>query len=268
MFGGGLRKLGCRIRPYEKTAGTTDAVIEKSLDILADAFVGHRSNSAALADVISLFKGIETCEDPQSAQRPNVAVFGDLYARDNPNINQNLIHFIERHGGEVVTTPYSSYVKMIARPYLRKWFVEGLYLHALSSKALLTEMVRREKPYARLFNQILNESEARYDDSPEEILATFNVRIENTGESMDNLLKIHYLLKHHPEISLFVQTSPAFCCPALITESMARDIENNTGIPMVSITYDGTGGSKNDVIIPYLTYPRPTYGKPDYKFGG
>ncbi len=266
MFGGGLRKLGCHIRPYEKTKGTTDAVLENSLDILADAFIGQRSKRAALAEVISLFKGIETCDHLQLSARPKVAIFGDLYARDNPNINQDLIHFIEHHGGEVVTTPYSSYVKMIARPYLRKWFVEGHYLHALSSKALLAEMVRREKPYTRLFNQILNEPEARYDDPPEEILAAFNVRIENTGESMDNLLKIHYLLKHQPEISLFVQTSPAFCCPALITEAMARDIENKTGIPMVSITYDGTGGSKNDVIIPYLTYPRATFAREDLQF--
>ena len=151
---------------------------------------------------------------------------------------------------------------------LRKWFVEGQYLHALSSKALLTEMVRREKPYTRLFNRILNEPQVRYDDSPEEILADFNVRIENTGESMDNLLKIHYLLKHHPEIRLFVQTGPAFCCPALVTEAMAWDIEKKTGVPTVSITYDGTGGSKNEVIIPYLAYPRASYPKADYIFGG
>jgi hypothetical protein len=25
---------------------------------------------------------------------------------------------------------------------------------------------------------------------------------------------------------------------------------------MVSVTYDGIGGSKNDVIVPYLKYPR------------
>jgi predicted CoA-substrate-specific enzyme activase len=268
MFGGYLRKLGCRIRPYEKTKGTTDAVIEKSLDILAEAFAGQRTKDEALTDVISLFNAIETRNSRESSQRPKVAIFGDLYARDNPTINQDLIHFIELHGGEVVTTPYSSYAKMIARPYLRKWFVEGYYLQALSSKALLTEMVRREKPYLRRFNQILNEPEARYDDPPEEILAAFNLRIENTGESMDNLLKIYYLLKFYPEISLFVQTSPAFCCPALVTEAMARQIEHNTGVPMVAITYDGTGGNKNEIVIPYLAYPRASLDKDDLRFSG
>ena len=73
---------------------------------------------------------------------------------------------------------------------------------------------------------------------------------------MDNLLKIYYIKKHYPDVALFVQASPAFCCPALITEAMAREIERNTETPVISITYDGTGGNKNDVIIPYLKYPR------------
>ena len=60
------------------------------------------------------------------------------------------------------------------------------------------------------------------------------------------MLKIFYAVKHHPDISLFVQTSPAFCCPSLVTEAMAREIEQRIGIPIVSITYDGSKGHKND----------------------
>lgn len=268
MFGGFLRKIGCRLRPYEKIKGATDTAIGTSMAILEDAFGGHRSKGEALADVIALFEKVEIRKAARALKRPKVAIFGDLYARDNEVINQDLIHFIEQHGGEVVTTPYSTYVKMIAKPYLRKWFIEGRYLSVLSSKALLTEVSRREKPYYEMFNRILNEPEARYDDPPQKILAEYNIRRENTGESMENLLKIHYLLKYHPDISLFVQTSPAFCCPALITEAMAVDIEQKTGVPVVSITYDGTGGNKNDIIIPYLTYPRSHRVTDDYQFAG
>jgi hypothetical protein len=88
------------------------------------------------------------------------------------------------------------------------------------------------------------------------------VRVEHTGEAMDNLLKIFYIAKHHPDVALFVQASPAFCCPSLITEAMAREIEEKSGVPLVSVTYDGTGGAKNDVILPYLEYPRARGGKP------
>jgi hypothetical protein len=35
---------------------------------------------------------------------------------------------------------------------------------------------------------------------------------------------------------------------------MTSEIRNITGIPVVTITYDGTNDFKNDVIIPYLQH--------------
>jgi hypothetical protein len=76
--------------------------------------------------------------------------------------------------------------------------------------------------------------------------------LEHHGESWDNLLKIAHLKKTHPDLRLFVQTNPAFCCPSLVTEAMSRRIEEITGVPVVTLTYDGTGSVKNDRIVPYL----------------
>jgi len=56
MFGGYIRKIGCRLRPYEKTKGATDGVIRESMDILVDAFSGKRSKEEALAEVISVLR--------------------------------------------------------------------------------------------------------------------------------------------------------------------------------------------------------------------
>jgi predicted nucleotide-binding protein (sugar kinase/HSP70/actin superfamily) len=255
MFGGMVNKMGCAIRPYERIPGETDAVIEKSIALLENAFMGHQEKENAVVNVVEMFAAIQKGnEESKEGRRPKVAIFGDLYARDNETFNQGLTHQIEAWGGEVVTTPYSTLVKMIVKPYLRKWFVEGNYLEVLSSKAVMTAVTHLEKKYYKHFMRVLKETEPSCDDSPESILSQYNVRIENTGESMENLLKIHYLLKHHPDIALFVQTSPAFCCPSLVTEAMAKDIESKTGVPIVSITYDGTGGDKNESIIPYLKY--------------
>jgi predicted nucleotide-binding protein (sugar kinase/HSP70/actin superfamily) len=258
MFGGLLRKMGCKIRPYEKEKGATDKVIEKGIEILIDAFLGRRSKEDAVAQVVSRFEEIDSSYE----QRPKVAIFGDLYVRDNEVMNQDLIHFIEENNGEVVVTPYTDYIRMIARAYFKRWLIEGNYLGVLSSKALLATVSRLEKTYQKYFSRILDDRAPKYDAHPEKILSQYNVRIENTGESMDNLLKIFYLTHHFPDLSLFVQTSPAFCCPSLVTEAMAKDIERKTGIPIVSITYDGTAGNKNDAIIPYLRYPRASLGAP------
>lgn len=251
MFGGLLRKVGCKIRPYEKKPGDTDRVIERSMDLLLQAFSGRMDKEEAVIEVAGLFKKIEKNDHPG---RPKVAVFGDLYVRDNELMNQDLFHFIEDQGGEVVTTPYSHFVKMIAGSYLRKWLVEGHYLNVLSSQAIYTTVTGLEKKYYKHFSRLLDEPDPVYKESPKKILANYNLRIEHTGESMENILKIFYTLKYHPDLSLFVQTSPAFCCPSLVTEAMAKKIEANTGIPVVSITYDGTGGNKNDVLIPYITF--------------
>jgi predicted nucleotide-binding protein (sugar kinase/HSP70/actin superfamily) len=250
MFGGLVRKMGCKIRPYEKEKGTTDRIIKKSIALLADSFLGNRPKESAVAEVVSYFEGIEI----HRKQRPKVAIFGDLYVRDNEVMNQGLVHFIEDNGGEVITTPFSSFMKMISGQYFRKWFIEGQYLNVLSSKTFFATATMLEKPFYKYFKRVLMEPDLEYDEPPEKILSEYNIRIENTGESMDNIMKIHYIKKHYPDVSLFVQTSPAFCCPSLVTEAMAKEIEKKTGTPMVSITYDGTGGNKNDIIIPYLRY--------------
>jgi hypothetical protein len=69
-------------------------------------------------------------------------------------------------------------------------------------------------------------------------------------------MKIFHLVRAHPELALFVQASPAFCCPGMVTEAMARDIERVTGVPVVSITYDGTGAYQNEAIVPYVKFAR------------
>jgi predicted CoA-substrate-specific enzyme activase len=255
MFGGLVRKMGCRIRPYEKEKGTTDRIIKKSIDVLTDSFLGKRSKESAVAEIVSYFENIGASYE----RRPKIAVFGDLYVRDNEVMNQGLVRFIENNGGEVITTPFSSFLKMISGQYFRKWFIEGQYLNVLSTKTFFATATMLEKAYYKYFERVLKEPDPEYDESPEKILSEYNIRVENTGESMDNILKIYYIKKHYPDVALFVQTSPAFCCPSLVTEAMAKEIEKKTGTPVVSITYDGTGGNKNDIIIPYLKYSASKY---------
>ena len=260
-FSGMLRKVSCRIRPYEVNEGETDRVLQKAVKMLSDAFQGKRDQEKALEEIISRFEWIEV----KNEKRSKVAIFGDLYSRDNRVMNQDLVRFIEANGGEAVTTPYSEYAKMIARPYIKKWFNEGQYMNVLSNSAALVTMKQMEKGYQTIFNRILEEPEYDYDEPVEDILSLFNVASEHTGESMDNLLKVYYTKKYHPDVSLFIQASPALCCASLITEAMRERIEEVTGVPVVSVTYDGTGGSKNDVIIPYLRYSKGVSDKTTLK---
>jgi len=197
---------------------------------------------------MGMFINIQTLNE----KRPKIGIFGDLYVRDNDIINQNLIHYIEENGGEVITTPYYKYLKIIANSYFRKWFKEGKYVSLMSNKTLLVVMQAMEKRYYKYFEPILGRSIFTVNGSYEAILPDYGILQEHTGESMDNILKIHHIITEHPDLKLLVQTNPAFCCPGLITESMAHKLEAKLNVPIVSITYDISGGNKNKVIIPFL----------------
>lgn len=254
LFAGLIRRLACRIRPYEKVKGMTDACLARAMEILVPVFEDRRRNKVKAAEEI--IAGFEAIPYDRSQRNSLVALFGDFYVRDNAVMNQDVIRYIEDNGGEVVSMPYNQYAKMIADTYFSRWMKEGRYGAWFGFSALLAASRVMEKAYYRIFERVLEQTDPDYDDPSTDILAQYGVILENSGESAENLLKTWYIKKHFPEVSLFVQLSPVFCCAGLVTEAMKRRIEEVTGTPVVSLTYDGTGGSCNEVLAPYLRYPR------------
>jgi predicted nucleotide-binding protein (sugar kinase/HSP70/actin superfamily) len=253
VIGGYLRRASCRIRPYERRSGATDEAVADAMRIARDAFRGRVPKLDAARRMVDRLLDVAVLP----GRRPKVAIFGDLYTRDNEVANQQLVRFIEQQGGEVVTTPYSEYAKLIANAYFRKWVREGHVGDAAVHQALLSAAKAIEQPVIGEFNRVLGDGrgEPRPLD-PERALAPFGVTTRHTGESFDNLLKTAHLVAEHPDLSLLVQANPAYCCPALVTEAMGNRIEEVTGVPVVTVTYDGTASAWNDVIVPYLAWPR------------
>ena len=250
MFGGNIRKIGCMIRPYEKEKGRTNEVISESFALLREAFRDGRTKEKILEYIVGEFRKIETVK----TERTKVAIFGDLYVRDNDIMNQNLIKIIEENGGEVITTPYSDYIKIIVEPFTARAFKEGRYLDYARTKFLKSLIPIVEDNYSPYFNQIFGESKKEEKSELNGWLDKFGINLLHRGESFENILKIHRLVLQHPDIDLFIQTNPSYCCPSLVTEAMAPRIEELTGIPVVTIEYDGTSGFKNEDVIPYLKF--------------
>jgi predicted nucleotide-binding protein (sugar kinase/HSP70/actin superfamily) len=228
--------------------GQTDVAIDNSIRILEPAFLGKRPMDEAVAEVISLFDGI----GQKAGKKPRVAIFGDLYVRDNDVMNQDLIREIEENGGEVITTPYSDLVKITIENLIRRTLARGDYFTTGLYRVMISTIKVFEDKYYKFFRKYLGDKPVVDPVRLEKHLAEFNISPYHSGESYENILKIFYILENYPDISLFVQTNPAFCCPALVTEAMAQEIRRITGIPVVTLTYDGTSGNKNDVVVAYL----------------
>jgi predicted CoA-substrate-specific enzyme activase len=248
LLGGLIRMSGYRIRPYEINKGDTDKVLRDTVGILEGAFLGKKSMDKAVLEVIARFDSI-----PRTmGDKPKVALFGDFYICDNDIMNQDLIHTIEESGGEVITTPYTDQVKMSLDNVIRLGVYRGEYITAAQQRVISSCLKLFEDKYFRYFEKYLGPQKIINAKKLEKYLARFNINPYHSGESYENILKIFYFIENYPDISLFVQANPAFCCPSLVTEAMTCEITKITGVPVVTITYDGTNDYKNDVIIPYL----------------
>jgi predicted CoA-substrate-specific enzyme activase len=248
LLGGLIRMVGHRIRPYEINKGDTDKVLQETVGLLEGAFLGKKSMEKAVSEVIRKFDSIPRLD----GHRPKVALFGDFYICDNDIMNQDLSHTIEESGGEVITTPYTDLVKMSLDNVIRLTVSRGEYLTAAQQRVISSCLKLFDDKYYRYFEKYLGQQKVINPRRLEKYLGKFNINPYHSGESYENILKIFYFMENYPDISLFVQANPAFCCPSLVTEAMTSEITKITGIPVVTITYDGTNDYKNDVVIPYL----------------
>lgn len=252
LAGGTLRRLVCRTRPYELEAGAADRLEARAMDILVRELEGGRNMAQAYREAFLPFRSL-----PLSARnRPKVAIFGDLYARDNDVLNQGLIRTIEASGGEAITTSYLDYVKAVIDAQFAHLAMDRKRAEWATLKAEVAVLGAVEKALSIRTGLALDPPGSWRNPGWAGMLARFGIRPEQEGECFDNAIKILRLLEVHPDIALFVETNPAFCCPSIVTEAMSEGIERVTGVPVVSITYDGTGAPKNDVVIPFLALGR------------
>jgi predicted nucleotide-binding protein (sugar kinase/HSP70/actin superfamily) len=252
MFGGYIRKIACSIRPYEKHIGNTEKVVSKALKRSYDAFLNGEPKVPVLEKIINEFEAIQT----KKTDRPKVAIFGDLYVRDNDLFNQDLVKIVEDNGGEVITTPYSEYIKIIVDPHTERSLKERNYFDYVKVKFLSSLIPLVEDKYKKCLKPYKGESISTSSELVDQWLDNFGLNVLHRGESIENILKIYSLINKYPDLDLFIQTNPSYCCPSLITEAMTSKIEEITGIPVVSIEYDGTMGFKNEDVIPYLKYKK------------
>ena len=257
LLGGLLRKIGCKLRPYEAVSGEADRLIESSLRRLHSCLAEGGPKDAAFAEIVADFRRLPLGE--RRPPRPKVSIIGDLYVRDNNIFNQQLIADLEAYGAEVVTVPFTYVVRLLADRYTYGLYKTGRYVALLRDKLLIEVFEQLERRFYQIAREVLEEDLPVFDQSVFAPLGKYGLSLKHDGETTENIMKIYSLLTHYPDLAMFVHVNPIFCCPGLVSESLFRAVEKDIGIPIVSVVYDGTTARKNEVLAPYLHYILQTF---------
>lgn len=86
------------------------------------------------------------------------------------------------------------------------------------------------------------------------LMEKYGLRHYLPGETSINVGKALWLCENR-SVEAIIHANPLFCCPGVVTASLFRKIQEDFGIPIIDIFYDGTG-NPNRVLIPHLHYLR------------
>jgi predicted nucleotide-binding protein (sugar kinase/HSP70/actin superfamily) len=176
-------------------------------------------------------------------RKPRIGVIGDLYLKYNIILNQDIYSLIEELDGEIVIPSFTETVAGLLDADTRVNGLEPKYRRGL---------VIFEKHYEKVFQGMLDDV---FEPSLEEcygLSKEYGIMHHIPGETAINIGRMLYYIKHKT-VDAAVHLNPVFCCPGVVTSSIFRKIQKDSGIPIIDIFYDGTN-KPNRIIIPRLFY--------------
>jgi len=250
LLSGLVQKMMHQIRPREKNVGATDQLVQKAEERLYAAFRQGAPKEEVFQDIVNDFLAVEVTNN----RLPQVGIVGDVYVRDNETFNQNLVRRLEKAGAEAVTLSFFDTLGLLAATHFKSQWLDGSYIGLLRDKALYNTLNLFGRKLIKIARSLLRTEAYTLKQDPLTYLRHHYLSIRHGGETPENLLKVYYLHENYPDLKFIIHVYPLFCCPGLISEAIYKKVEKDLGIPIVSITYDGTQTDRNKVLEPYLHF--------------
>lgn len=220
-------RLGCRLRPYEKEVGSVDFLIGKAIVSIENA-LQYKLN------IVSVLQNLKHELDKLEynfINKPIIGIVGEIYVRNSPFSNSQLVKKIESKGGEAWLTPMMEWVHYSAKMKVSSSILD--FATNFISDAY-TNII--EKRYYRIFDSYLAN---RKEPSINKIvnLGKKHIPIEIEGETILTIGRS--IAFANQGASLVVNASPFGCMPGQICASILKNVSSKHNLPIVSVFYDG-----------------------------
>ncbi|MCK5785567.1 MAG: CoA activase [Candidatus Sabulitectum sp.] len=236
-----LKRALLRIRPYEATPGSADALFSKWLGEFEKALEEGRSLPAQVKKAAAEFMKFSRKDTPR---KPLVAVFGEIYVRNDDYANDNTIRKLEDLGAEVIYTPLTEWFDYVNHSYIEKSKQKRKTASVIKGKAIgmvITKVKRAvEKPFDTLLEGTPHVSASQVMKASAPYMA------ENIGGEAVLSIGAPIALLEHGGIDGAVNIYPFNCLPGTIVSAISRRIKRDKpGLPWLNLAFDGQEDTDN-----------------------
>lgn len=240
-------------RPYEVNKGQTEEIYNKYLKLVPE--VVKVSDNAVLKLLKAAKKEFSNIPR-RDEKKPLIGIIGEIYVRLNQFSNDDIVKKVEELGGEVWLAPMEEWL----------YYINAMgFRHAAEQKDIrgIIDVAgtgffqkRIEHKLARPFEGFLK---TLHEPSTNEIMkkAAPYVHKSFEGETILSLGKsVDFFERNAAGI---ISTSPFGCMPGVIVDSLLRGLKRDTGIPCLSIAYDGNEDTGTKIQLEAFMYQAAEY---------
>ncbi len=249
-----LDRLVWRVRPYEKSAGLTDALAEQGLHRLAAVIERCGAGSPfepVVAELEKVLAAGQALVDPAVPPKPLIGMVGEIFLRMHRGSNQDLIRILERYGAEVVNASMAEWLNYVSCDGLRlakKKLRQGLRLFRPRQ---VSESIREVLGFGinllfqeRTQQAVFKRARKRLDIAADHRIGHLEKILNASGDFSFDIpteacLSIPGILHcARSGYNAVVNVYPFTCMPGMTTSAIVRPILNDLGLPFLDTPCD------------------------------
>lgn len=263
-----LYKMLHTTRPYETKEGAAEALFEEYSDKVYQILLTGKmkwpriltgTHLKPLEDLLSEAAQRFSAIPRNGDQRPRIMVAGEFYVRIDDRCNNNIVDEIEKAGGEVSLAPasefflYTTYANY--RKALREWdFKKSItnYFHKTGYAAITILAHRDEHRLEEAAKSLLRGQE---EPTAHEIRKHAAKYIpENTAGEPPMTIGRTGAMAEREGMAGAIFVGPFTCMPAAVVEAQQGVLSKETGLPIITVYYDGRENSNREEFIHSLVF--------------
>lgn len=236
-----LKRALLRVRPYEVTEGSADELFSRWLGKFEKVLEEGSSLPAQAKKAAAEFKKFPLRDIPR---KPLVAVFGEIFVRNDDYANDNTIVKLENLGAEVIYTPITEWFDYVNQSYIEKSKQKRKTASVIKGKAIGIVITKVKRAVEKPFDSLLDGTP--HVSASQVMKASAPYMAENIGGEAVLSIGAPIALLEHGGIDGAVNVYPFNCLPGTIVSAISRRIKRDKpGLPWLNLAFDGQEDTDN-----------------------